>query len=529
VGIFGVLPFLRRQRSTAVLAGLCLGLAGIGSFERDTSWSPYYKVTRQPISLNGVPLGFDLSVNEDSHQQAIDLSGRFDTVPDFLMRRQIYDEPYRFGRNDRVLVVGAGTGNDVAAALRAGASSVVAVEIDRRILRLGAMHPERPYADPRVTSVVADARSFIRASEERWDKIVLGYLDSHSLFSAMSSVRLDNFVYTVESFRELRDRLTADGILAVTFTVHEGWIADRIHGMLREAFGSDPLVFQGYRTASSGTVFLAGEPVRHARVAYAGFTPRAAASGPSWNYHALESGYLPGSAFSDPTILPRDNWPYLYLRDRELPVNYLTSIIALLTLAVTATLWTMRGGASVNLQFFFLGAGFLLVETKAMTELGLFMGSTWTVNVLVIVAVLILILLANALATRPWCPPSRVLYGALIVVLLASWSIPLAPLLAWSSPARNPVAVAVLTLPLFFAGVIFSRELRIAPSSSGALGANLLGALIGGAAEYSGMVLGFRSLYLVGLGFYALAWLSSVVGRSRAPGTTGLAAMPEAL
>ena len=113
------------------------------------------------------------------------------------------------------------------------------------------------------------------------------------------------------------------------------------------------------------------------------------------------------------------------------------------------------------------------------------------------------------------------------MVLLASWSIPLAPLLAWSSPARNPVAVAVLTLPLFFAGVIFSRELRVAPAASGALGANLLGALIGGAAEYAGMILGLRSLYLIALGLYGLAWLSPVVGKSRASDRRGLPTMPD--
>src|SRR5262249_32794546 len=158
-----------------------------------------------PVERAGTTLGFEVQVNQDSHQQALDLSGRFDRVADLATRRRIYDEPYRFGVNGDVLIVGAGTGNDVAAALRAGARSVDAVELDPVILEIGAAHPEAPYRDARVRTVNSDARGYLRRTDRRYDKIVLGYLDSHSLFSAMSSVRLDNFVYTKEFFRELRD------------------------------------------------------------------------------------------------------------------------------------------------------------------------------------------------------------------------------------------------------------------------------------------------------------------------------------
>jgi hypothetical protein len=49
------------------------------------------------------------------------------------------------GAREKVLVVGAGAGNDVAAALRAGARSVQAVEIDPAIVALGrARHPTGP-------------------------------------------------------------------------------------------------------------------------------------------------------------------------------------------------------------------------------------------------------------------------------------------------------------------------------------------------------------------------------------------------
>ena len=86
---------------------------------------------------------------------------------DLATRRRIHDEPYRVGPNGDVLMVGAGTGNDVAAAVRAGARSIEAVELDPVILGLGARHPEAPYRDRRVRAINADARGYLRRVAKR--------------------------------------------------------------------------------------------------------------------------------------------------------------------------------------------------------------------------------------------------------------------------------------------------------------------------------------------------------------------------
>ena len=58
-----------------------------------------------------------------------------------------------------MLIVGAGSGNDAAGALRNGVEDVVAVEIDPAIIDFGRQyHPEQPYDDPRVRVVNDDAR-----------------------------------------------------------------------------------------------------------------------------------------------------------------------------------------------------------------------------------------------------------------------------------------------------------------------------------------------------------------------------------
>jgi len=511
--LFGVallLPIAGPDRFSLAAAVAVLVLAAVSSVQPDTYWSPYYQITTRPLAIGGRVLGHEVSVNEDSHQQAFDLSGAYDTVADLRTRRLIYDEPYRFGTPDTVLVLGAGTGNDVAAALRAGARHVDAVDIDPVILRLGRdLHPERPYADPRVRVWNAEARTFLRSAPRTYRAIVLGYVDSHSLFSAMSSVRLDNFLYTQEAFREISEHLSKNGVLAVTFTVHERWIADRLYALFEHTFGSPPLVFQGGQSSSSGTVFLGGPGVQGARVNYMTFHPGARTSDGSytWVYARGAEGYLAPTAFTPTQVTPSDDWPYLYLQHQTVPGNYLACILALFVisgLTVTATTGTRR----IRWGFFFLGAAFLLVETKAMTELAIFLGSTWTVNFFVIMAVLALILAGTGLVLRGWAPSTRQAYAALATILILTYFAPLHDLLGWESPIRNWVAVGVLCLPLFAAAIVFARELGHEAEPSAALGSNLLGALAGGVLEYSSMALGFRALYLIALGLYLLSFLA---------------------
>ncbi len=241
-------------------------LATVLIVQRDSSesgverhWSPYYEIEATPIVRSGVRIGSNITVNKDSHQQALNLSEPAATDRYITGRARLYNLPYNFATPDRVLVVGAGTGNDTAAALRnAPTAQIDAVEIDPVIARLGSsLHPEHPYDSPNVNVVIDDARSFLQKSDERYDLIVFGFLDSHRLFSHMSSVRMDNYVYTLENFRRVKERLTDDGVAAVTFTIHEKWIADRIFTVMTEAFGHRPLVYQG-DSNGYGTTFLIG-------------------------------------------------------------------------------------------------------------------------------------------------------------------------------------------------------------------------------------------------------------------------------
>jgi hypothetical protein len=69
------------------------------------------------------------------------------------------------------------------------------------------------------------------------------------------------------------------------------------------------------------------------------------------------------------------------------------------------------------------------------------------------------------------------------------------------------VSCVLLTIPLFFSGIVFSSLIAKAKTNvSTALAYNLMGALFGGLMEYNSMYFGFAFLYLLAALFYTLAW-----------------------
>jgi spermidine synthase len=133
----------------------------------------------------------------------------------------------------------------VAGALRNGAGHVTAVEIDPGILELGRqLHPESPYTSPRVTIINDDARSFTRKTSKKFDLIVFGLLDSHTLSSSYSNVRLDNYVYTLESFEQAKRLLNPGGMFIVKFEVADDFIGFRLMKMLTRVFEHPPVCLE---------------------------------------------------------------------------------------------------------------------------------------------------------------------------------------------------------------------------------------------------------------------------------------------
>ncbi len=202
---------------------------------------------------------------------------------------------------------------------------------------------------------------------------------------------------------------------------------------------------------------------------------------------------------------------------RTYPVSYLV-IIAIMILMSALFIWPVlrsgSGGAIVSAPCFLLGAGFMLLETKAVTELALFYGSTWIVISIVILAILIMAFLANLVVMRFPRIPRGVSYPLLLAsVGLSLWFSMVSGSMhgAWLSQI---LPTAILTLPLFFSGLIFSAEMESASSVAAALGSNLIGAMLGGCLEYNSMYFGYRSLYVLAIVIYGLSMVVSLVRRT---------------
>ena len=504
VGFLCLVPFFRQKPLSLVLFLVTVIVAF--RQEPNTFWSPYYRIDLEPQAAPQgwtQPPAYELRVNHDFHQHILDISDEFlSRYPSFEPNRSAllnYQIPYLVVAHPRhVLVVGAGTGNDVAAALRHGVEHVDAVEIDPVIIELGKrFHPEHPYDSPRVTAYNDDARAFFKKTHQTYDLIVFGFLDSHTLVSSFSSVRLDNFVYTRESFQEAGRLLRPGGAIVVAFSAGRSFIPGRIYATLESAFGFPPQVYDnGYVEGLTYVVRKTGGPQ------------------PVGRLREITEQFSGGKAGS---LIATDHWPFLYLANRRIP----KSVIWVLVLFLIGTLFVLRQSVSLpsiasrqSLHLFLLGVGFLLLETKGVTELSLLFGSTWTVNAVVIAAFLGMGLLANILVTR-WSVRRSFVYAVLFALLLLNLVTPYSMFGGLSVPLKILAAAVVVALPVFFSGMIFSRSFRGVARPSQALGINLFGAVVGGTLENVVMIGGTLSLGVLAIALYGLS--AFFAGGSEAP------------
>ena len=408
-----------------------------------------------------------------------------------------YNLPYRFKpKPNKVLIVGAGTGNDVAAAERNHSGQIDAVEIDPAIMRYGKLlHPERPYQSTRVNNIVQDARIFIRQTNKMYDLIIYGLLDSHTLLSGRSGgIRLDSYIYTVEGFRDARKKLNDDGLLCLTFSIMSNNMGNKLYLMLKEAFDDiKPIVINA--NYDGGYTFIVGNGIE------------------DMDLENIAETYQITNKFADNNLqadLSTDDWPFFYMPFRTYPHSYilLLSVLSILSFYYIKNLVSTTK-TSFSLPAFFLGAGFMLIETKGITELSLYYGSTWVVISIVIFSVLIMAFFANYTVMKIKNISSFFIYSTLLLSLLLGIAITYGNLSDYPNWIGMIIMPVFLTLPLFFSGLAFSQEVKKTMSISVILYSNLIGAMLGGFLEYNVMYFGFRSLYILAIFMYIMAYLTS--------------------
>jgi len=441
------------------------------------SWSPYYKVTTHP-SRSG-PGALSIWVNGVPHQTMARADWRL------AHAAEQYGTPYERlpdVKLDNVLVVGAGSGTDVAIALLKGAKHVDAVEIDPRILQLGRQHnPDHAYQDPRVTTHVNDGRAFLENTDARYDLILFALPDSLALVNGASQIRLESFLFTQEALQSAHDHLKPGGGFAMYNFYRENWLIDRLAGTATAAFGHTPCVDSF--TAHQAVVTVAVQK----------------------GNQRCASPYRPSAT---PVVTPAtDNAPFLYYRG-GIPQIYVWALLGVLLLslllvrAVGGPFRRMRPYADL----FFMGVAFLLLETKNVATFALLFGTTWLVNALVFTGVLLVVLAAVETTRRFRTPPLPVVFAGVLASLALARVVKPAYLLALPYAPRLLLATVIAFLPIFLANIAFAKRFAQTADAQEAFAVNLLGAIVGGCLEYAALLTGYDDLLIVTAGIYLLAF-----------------------
>lgn len=531
IALVPLLGFVTRFRPIQVLAlAAILFLVGWlppsrNGLDRQVTWSPYYKVVFQPATAV-------IETNNIGHQQMASIggSGAAYLLP-HLLNRDAGGPAF-----EDVLVIGAGSGNDVQAALSQQAKHVDAIEIDPVMAAIGrANHPNRPYDDPRVSLHLDDGRSFVRKSSKKYDLIVYALVDSLVLHSGYSSLRLENFLFTEQAYRDIQARLKPGGMFVMYNYFRQGWVVGRLVKMVEKAFQIEPIVISlPYRKkitpdqnqAGATTMLIVGKTDE----ATAAIRSKLADAGAFWihvspQHNAKLNGYAANPPQVEGTMkehwwkiapsevetqgigpLPSDDWPFLYLRSNMIPGLNLWGIliVAVLSMAILVR-FAPPATTHPNGRMFFLGAGFMLLETKGVVHLALLFGSTWIVNSIVFFAILVMVLLSNLYVVLAKPKRLALYYGLLIASLVIGAFLPMDAFLALPGATKIILSCAVTFVPIFFAGVVFATEFRDSKHPDVDFGSNIGGVILGGLSENFSLIVGFKHLLLLAAGYYVLS------------------------
>jgi hypothetical protein len=500
IALFSLLSFLNQPPATwgfIACAGIVLILAPrirwwqvaaalviitllcLESFIPNQTWSPYNKLSVQ--AHGGRAPALYVSANNVPYQAARSLA---------ILKKQkpFYFYPYlHIPRADlkNVLIIGAGTGNDTTVALSEGAQHVDAVEIDPQLLHIGRQqNPSHPFDSSRVTTHTADGREYLQDTNKRYNLILFALPDSLEAVSGQSAIRLESFLLTSQSVATVKKHLVPGGTFAM-YNYYAPFLLNRYASTIESAFNRDPCQ-------------NVGPPLGGRRLAV---------------LTAHLNGPVPGCAsyWHGQKVAPStDDHPFPYLPSSTIPGSYLWMLGAILLGSIL--LVRVGGGSYRGMQRYvdlaFMGAAFLLLETKNIVQFALLFGTTWFVNSLVFAGVLVAVYLAVETARHIKLPPPWVLYGLLIASLAVTWLVPAEAPLSLPLVPRFLAASALAFAPVYLANLVFAQRFADVETIGTAFAANLLGAIVGGTLEYLALITGYRFLLIVVGVLYGLAFVT---------------------
>ena len=165
--------------------------------------------------------------------------------------------------------------------------------------------------------MINDARSYFQKTDKHFALIVFGFLDSHTLLSSFSSLRLDNFVYTRESLERAKTLLVPGGKVSLTFASNTNWIDARFRALMDAVFDFPTVAIDDASGIANGAVYI--------------------------NHKAITPAAARPAAQPNPALLCTDDWPFLYMQTRAIPTHYIVFLAVALLLGASSLLILPKG------------------------------------------------------------------------------------------------------------------------------------------------------------------------------------------
>ena len=313
--------------------------------------------------------------------------------------------------------------------------------------------------------------------------------DSMTALAGQSALRLESYLLTEQSLATAKSHLAPGGTFAM-YNYYQPFLLSRYATTLEDVYHQMPCVELQPGHSGGRRLAVTAHP-----------------GGPV----AACTTYWQGPSLAPAT----DDHPFPYLQSPSIPTNFADarSDPARVAAADTARRRPLHRDA-VLFDLAFMGAAFLLLETKNIIQFALLFGTTWFVNSLVFAGVLVAVYLAVETARRVRAAQAGRAVQRPHRVAGRSRLVPQESLLALPAIPRFLAASALAFAPVYLANLVFAQRFADVHNSGTAFAVNLLGAMVGGALEYLSLVTGYRVLLIVIGGLYGLAFVTGLRGRS---------------
>jgi hypothetical protein len=507
---------------------------------------------------------FDLMIEGVAGTQIQQFDGTHIESLDFFAY-DISSLPHLLRPEGSTLVLGAGAGFDILMAKYFHKTPVVGVEVNPLVGKIVnedfGDFSGRPYHLPGVQVHFENARTFVKRDTNTYDIVTVTWVDSGAATGAGAFALTENYLYTVEAFRDYLHRINDDGILAF-MRARRSPEYDTIKGIgiaveaMRSMGIADPS--KNILVSAVTSPHFYDREMAHVMMRRKPFT--------ATEIDVIEQArdrlhfqnlYTPDASDNDPAIerlirdsdraavyasFPFDMEPnsddrpfYFFLRAGEgrpagddvtvLRNSLITIFVLIAGFLVAPLIALLRRGVGAagglwapTLYFSLLGLGFMLVEMKFLQQSVLIVGNP-TLSLAAVLSSLLLSTGAGALiAQRIAVSPDRrrkiryvalTLVAVLLVTLVASE--PVAHILTGFPLAVRTLGLMVLLSPL---GLVLGFPLPLGMSLLGdqkglvawCWGMNGLWSVAGsGVSIYLGIHYGLKSAFFAGMACYLLA------------------------